>query len=184
MWEDAAVELRGSKTEANLITAFSGESQATNKYTYYASKAKSEGYGQIGAIFEETAGNEREHAKLWFKALNGGIADTLENLRDAATGEHYEWSDMYAEFAKTAREEGFDDLAFLFEGVANIEKTHEERYLRLVQNIEEGLVFERGGEMIWVCRNCGHIHCGSSAPQVCPICKHSQAYFELRAENY
>lgn len=150
MWEDAAVELRGSKTEANLITAFSGESQATNKYTYYASKAKSEGYGQIGAIFEETAGNEREHAKLWFKALNGGIADTLENLRDAATGEHYEWSDMYAEFAKTAREEGFDELAFLFEGVASIEKTHEERYLRLVQNIEEGLVFERGGEMIWV----------------------------------
>ena len=178
------MELRGSKTEANLITAFPGESQATNKYTYYASKAKSEGYGQIGAIFEETAGNEREHAKLWFKALNGGIADTLENLRDAATGEHYEWSDMYAEFAKTAREEGFDELAFLFEGVANIEKTHEERYLRLVQNIEEGLVFERGGEMIWVCRNCGHIHCGSSAPQVCPICKHSQAYFELRAENY
>ena len=169
------MELRGSKTEANLITAFSGESQATNKYTYYASKAKSEGYGQIGAIFEETAGNEREHAKLWFKALNGGIADTLENLRDAATGEHYEWSDMYAEFAKTAREEGFDELAFLFEGVANIEKTHEERYLRLVQNIEEGLVFERGGEMIWVCRNCGHIHCGSSAPQVCPICKHSHA---------
>ena len=147
------MEHRGSKTEANLITAFSGESQATNKYTYYASKAKSEGYGQIGAIFEETAGNEREHAKLWFKALNGGIADTLENLRDAATGEHYEWSDMYAEFAKTAREEGFDELAFLFEGVANIEKTHEERYLRLVQNIEEGLVFERGGEMIWVCRN-------------------------------
>ena len=120
---------------------------------------------------------------MWFKALNGGIADTLENLRDAATGEHYEWSDMYAEFAKTAREEGFDELAFLFEGVANIEKTHEERYLRLVQNIEEGLVFERGGEMIWVCRNCGHIHCGSSAPQVCPICKHSQAYFELRAET-
>lgn len=178
------MELKGSKTEANLIAAFSGESQATNKYTYYAAKAKNEGYGQIGAIFEETAGNEREHAKLWFKALNGGIAGTRENLRDAATGEHYEWSDMYAGFARTAREEGFEELARLFEGVADIEKTHEERYLRLVQNIEENLVFERGEEMIWVCRNCGHIHCGKSAPQVCPICKHAQAYFELRAENY
>ena len=174
----------GTKTEKNLWEAFSGESQARNKYTYFASVAKKAGYEQIAALFLQTADNEKEHAKLWFKALNGGIADTLENLRDAATGEHYEWSDMYAEFAKTAREEGFDELAFLFEGVANIEKTHEERYLRLVQNIEEGLVFERGGEMIWVCRNCGHIHCGSSAPQVCPICKHSQAYFELRAENY
>ena len=177
-------DLKGTKTEKCLQDAFAGESMAHMKYLYYASQAKKDGYVQISNIFSWTADNEKEHAKLWFKALNGGIADTLENLRDAATGEHYEWSDMYAEFAKTAREEGFDELAFLFEGVANIEKTHEERYLRLVQNIEEGLVFERGGEMIWVCRNCGHIHCGSSAPQVCPICKHSQAYFELRAENY
>ena len=177
--------LKGTKTEANLMTAFAGESQARNKYTFYAAQAKQEGYEQIGNIFLETANNEKEHAEIWFKRLQGGaLRGTAENLLDAAAGEHYEWSDMYAEFAKTAREEGFDELAFLFEGVASIEKTHEERYLRLVQNIEEGLVFERGGEMIWVCRNCGHIHCGSSAPQVCPICKHSQAYFELRAENY
>ena len=179
------MKLEGSKTEANLIAALAGESQASVKYQLYAEKARQDGYEEMAQIFETTARNEKAHAQQWYEYLHGGqMADTKENLKLAASGEHYEWSDMYAEFAKTAREEGFDELAFLFEGVANIEKTHEERYLRLVQNIEEGLVFERGGEMIWVCRNCGHIHCGSSAPQVCPICKHSQAYFELRAENY
>ncbi|WP_322180547.1 rubrerythrin [Neglectibacter caecimuris] len=177
-------ELKGSKTEANLLTAFAGESQARNKYTYYASKARKDGYVQIANIFEETAANEKEHAKMWFKLLNGGIGDTLDNLKDAAAGENYEWTDMYAGFAKTAREEGFDQIANLFEGVAKIEKEHEERYLKLVKNIEEGLVFSRDGDVIWQCANCGHIVIGKKAPEVCPVCAHPQAYFQIKAENY
>ena len=177
-------ELKGSKTEANLLTAFAGESQARNKYTYYASKARKDGYVQIAKIFEETAGNEKEHAELWFKLLNGGIGDTLDNLKDAAAGENYEWTDMYAGFAKTAREEGLDHIADLFEGVAKIEKEHEERYLKLVQNIEGGLVFSRDGDVIWQCSNCGHIVIGKKAPEVCPVCAHPQAYFQIKAENY
>ena len=177
-------ELKGSKTEANLMTAFAGESQARNKYTYYASKAKKDGYVQIAAIFEETANNEKEHAKMWFKLLHGGIGDTVDNLKDAAAGENYEWTDMYAGFAKTAREEGFDHIADLFEGVAKIEKEHEERYLKLVKNLEEGLVFSRDGDVIWQCASCGHIVIGKKAPEVCPVCAHPQAYFQIKAENY
>ena len=177
-------ELKGTKTEANLMTAFAGESQARNKYTYYASKAKKDGYVQIAAIFEETANNEKEHAKMWFKLLHGGIGDTVDNLKDAAAGENYEWTDMYAGFAKTAREEGFDHIADLFEGVAKIEKEHEERYLKLVKNLEEGLVFSRDGDVIWQCANCGHIVIGKKAPEVCPVCAHPQAYFQIKAENY
>ena len=177
-------ELKGSKTEANLMTAFAGESQARNKYTYYASKAKKDGYVQIAAIFEETANNEKEHAKMWFKLLHGGIGDTVDNLKDAAAGENYEWTDMYAGCAKTAREEGFDHIADLFEGVAKIEKEHEERYLKLVKNLEEGLVFSRDGDVIWQCANCGHIVIGKKAPEVCPVCAHPQAYFQIKAENY
>ena len=177
-------ELKGSKTEANLMTAFAGESQARNKYTYYASKAKKDGYVQIAAIFEETANNEKEHAKMWFKLLHGGIGDTVDNLKVAAAGENYEWTDMYAGFAKTAREEGFDHIADLFEGVAKIEKEHEERYLKLVKNLEEGLVFSRDGDVIWQCANCGHIVIGKKAPEVCPVCAHPQAYFQIKAENY
>ena len=177
-------ELKGSKTEANLMTAFAGESQARNKYTYYASKAKKDGYVQIAAIFEETANNEKEHAKMWFKLLHGGIGDTVDNLKDAAAGENYEWTDMYAGFAKTAREEGFDHIADLFEGVAKIEKEHEERYLKLVKNLEEGLVFSRDGDVIWQCANCGHIVIGKKAPEVCPVCAHPQAYCQIKAENY
>ena len=179
------MELKGSKTESNLMKAFAGESQARNKYTYYASKAKKEGYEQIASIFEETANNEKEHAKMWFKLLNDGdIPDTLTNLKDAASGENYEWTDMYKSFALTAREEGFDDIAYLFESVGEIEKHHEERYLKLVGNIENNLVFERGEEKVWICRNCGHIYVGKSAPKVCPVCKHPQSYMELKAENY
>lgn len=179
------MELKGSKTEANLMAAFSGESQARNKYTYYASKAKKEGYEQIAAIFEETALNEKEHAKLWFKLLKGGdVPSTTDNLKDAADGENYEWSDMYAGFAKTAKEEGFDRIAYLFEGVAKIEKEHEERYRKLLENIEEGKVFAAGSIKIWKCRNCGHIHIGEKAPEVCPVCNHPKAYFEIKAENY
>lgn len=177
-------ELKGSKTEANLLTAFAGESQARNKYTYYASKARKDGYVQIANIFEETAANEKEHAKMWFKLLNGGVGDTLDNLKDAAAGENYEWTDMYAGFAKTAREEGFDQIANLFEGVAKIEKEHEERYLKLVKNIEEGLVFSRDGDVIWQCANCGHVVIGKKAPEVCPVCAHPQAYFQIKPENY
>lgn len=177
-------ELKGSKTEANLMTAFAGESQARNKYTYYASKAKKDGYVQIANLFEETANNEKEHAKMWFKLLHGGIGDTLENLKDAAAGENYEWTDMYAGFAKTAREEGFDNIADLFEGVAKIEKEHEARYLKLVENLEKGLVFSRDGDVIWQCSNCGHIVIGKQAPEVCPVCAHPQAYFQMKAENY
>ena len=167
------------------MTAFAGESQARNKYTYYASKAKKDGYEQIAAIFEETANNEKEHAKMWFKELHGGsIPDTIENLVDAANGENYEWTDMYSEFAKVAREEGFNRIANLFEGVAAIEKEHEERYRKLIENIEGGLVFSRDGDKIWKCRNCGHIVIGKEAPKVCPVCAHPQAHFEIKAENY
>ena len=179
------MELKGSKTEQNLWTAFAGESQARNKYTYFASKAKKDGYEQIAAIFEETANNEKEHAKMWFKELMGGsILSTEENLKMAAEGENYEWTDMYSEFAKTAREEGFDRIADMFEGVAKIEKEHEERYLKLLENIEGGLVFSKDGDMIWQCRNCGHIEIGKQAPEVCPVCNHPRSYFEIRKENY
>ncbi len=179
------MDLKGSKTEANLMAAFAGESQARNKYTYYASKAKKEGYEQIAAIFQETADNEKEHAKMWFKELHGGeVPTTTENLKDAAAGENYEWTDMYAEFAKVAKEEGFNKIAYLFEEVAKIEKEHEERYNKLLKNIEEGKVFECGEIKMWKCRNCGHIHIAESAPAVCPVCAHPKAYFEIKAENY
>ncbi|MBR5434749.1 MAG: rubrerythrin family protein [Bacteroidales bacterium] len=179
------MELKGSKTEKNLQTAFAGESQARNKYTYYASKAKKDGFVQIASIFEETANNEKEHAKIWFKLLhNGGIPDTITNLQDAADGENYEWTDMYATFAKEAREEGFNEIADLFEGVAKIEKEHEERYKKLLANIKGGLVFSKDKDMIWQCSNCGHIVIGKKAPEVCPVCNHPQAYFQVKAENY
>ena len=177
-------ELKGSRTEANLMAAFAGESQARNKYTYYASKAKKDGYVQIGNIFEETAANEKEHAKIWFKLLHGGMPDTLENLKDAANGENYEWTDMYATFAKEAKEEGFDQIAYLFEEVGKIEKEHEERYKKLIANIEGGLVFSKDGDTIWQCSNCGHIVVGQKAPEVCPVCAHPQSYFQVKAENY
>ncbi|MBQ5929707.1 MAG: rubrerythrin family protein [Clostridia bacterium] len=177
--------LKGTKTEANLQAAFAGESQARNKYTYFASKAKKEGFVQIAAIFEETAKNEQEHAKIWFKLLHGGeVPTTEENLLDAALGENYEWTDMYAEFAKTAREEGFEDIAKLFDGVAAIEKEHEDRYRKLLANVKGKLVFTKEGDAVWQCSNCGHIVVGKSAPEVCPICAHPQAYFQVRAENY
>ena len=178
-------ELKGTKTEANLMAAFAGESQARNKYTYYASAAKKEGYVQIGNLFEETANNEKEHAKIWFKLLHGGqVPGTMENLKDAAAGENYEWTDMYATMAKEAEEEGFDHIAFLFSEVAKIEKEHEERYRKLLANVEGGLVFSRDGDMIWQCSNCGHIHVGKQAPEVCPVCAHPRDYFQLKAENY
>ncbi len=176
-------DLKGTRTEANLKAAFAGESQARNKYSYYASRAKKDGYEQIAAIFEETAQNEKEHAKMWFKLLDG-IGSTPENLKAAAEGENYEWTDMYAGFAKEAREEGFHDIAALFEGVAAIEKTHEERYRKLLDNIESKTVFSRDGMAIWQCRNCGHICVGREAPEVCPVCAHPQAYFQLKEENY
>ena len=179
------MDLKGSKTEQNLMAAFAGESQARNKYTYFASKAKKEGYEQIAAIFEETANNEKEHAKMWFKLLEGGdIKSTASNLKAAAEGENYEWTDMYASFAKTAKEEGFERIAFLFEEVAKIEKEHEERYKKLLNNIEDELVFSSDGDAIWICRNCGHIVVGKSAPKVCPVCNHPQSYFERKANNY
>ena len=179
------MELKGSRTEQNLMAAFAGESQARNKYTYFASKAKKDGYEQIAAIFEETANNEKEHAKMWFKLLEGGsIKTTPENLKAAAEGENYEWTDMYAEFAKVAKEEGFDHIAYLFEGVAKIEKEHEERYKKLLKNIDDELVFSSEGDAIWVCRNCGHVTVGKKAPNVCPICEHPQSYFERKANNY
>ena len=179
------MELKGSRTEANLMAAFAGESQARNKYTYYASKARKEGYEQIAAIFEETAANEKEHAKIWFKELHGGaVPETIDNLKDAAAGENYEWTDMYAEFARVAKEEGFTRLAYLFEAVAAIEKEHEARYLKLLANVENGLVFSKDGDAIWQCRNCGHICVGKEAPEVCPVCNHSQAYFQIKPENY
>lgn len=179
-----AMQLKGSKTESNLMTAFAGESQARNKYTYYAEKAKQDGYEQIAAIFQETADNEKEHAKIWFKLVHDGIPSTIDNLKDAANGEHYEWTDMYNKFAKEAREEGFVEIAFLFESVAKIEKEHEERYLKLLENIEEGIVFTRDGDKIWKCRNCGHIHIGKTAPGICPVCSHPQSFFEIKAQNY
>lgn len=178
-------DLKGTKTEKNLWAAFAGESQARNKYTYYASKAKKDGYEQIAAMFEETANNEKEHAKLWFKILEGGdIKDTMSNLADAAGGENYEWTEMYPTFAKEAREEGFDEIARKFEMVAAIEKTHEERYRKLLKNIEDAIVFSREGDCVWICRNCGHIVIGPKAPKVCPVCNHPQSFFEIKAANY
>ena len=179
------MELKGSKTEQNLMTAFAGESQARNKYTYFASKAKKDGYVQIAKIFEETANNEKEHAKLWFKLLCGGeIPDTAENLAAAAEGENYEWTDMYKEFAAVAKEEGFDHIAYLFSAVGEIEKAHEERYRKLLANVKDGLVFSKDGDTIWECANCGHICVGKKAPEVCPVCAHPKSFFAVRAENY
>lgn len=178
-------KLEGTKTQANLMTAFAGESQARNKYTYYASKAKKDGYIQIAKLFEETAANEKEHAKIWFKLLNGGeIPDTAANLLDAAQGENYEWTDMYDTFAKEAEEEGFKELAEKFRAVGRIEKTHEERYRTLLNNVETNAVFEKAGERMWECRNCGHIVVGKAAPEICPVCNHPRSYFEVREENY
>ena len=176
--------LKGTKTEKNLMAAFSGESEARNKYTYYASKAKKDGYVQIAKIFEETANNEKEHAKIWFKLLKDGIGATDLNLGDAADGENYEWTEMYPTFAKEAREEGFEHIAYLFEQVALIEKEHEERYRKLLANIEGDLVFSKDNDAIWQCSNCGHIVVGKKAPEVCPVCAHPQAYFEIKADNY
>ncbi len=177
--------LKGTRTEANLMAAFAGESQARNKYTFYASKAKKDGYVQIAQLFEETANNEKEHAKIWFKLLHdNGIPDTAANLKDAAAGENYEWTDMYANFAKEAKEEGFDQIAYLFEAVGKIEKEHEERYLKLLANVEGGLVFSKEGDTVWQCSNCGHIHIGKSAPELCPVCSHPKAYFQVLAKNY
>lgn len=178
-------DLKGTKTERNLQDAFAGESMARNKYTYFASKARKEGYEQIAALFEETANNEKEHAKLWYKFLHGGeIGDTMENLREAAEGENYEWTDMYDRMAREAEEEGFTAIAARFRAVGVIERHHEERYRRLLQNIEEGIVFSREGDTVWVCRNCGHIVIGKKAPGACPVCLHSQSFFEIEAKNY
>ncbi|MBR5322294.1 MAG: rubrerythrin family protein [Clostridia bacterium] len=178
------MNLKGTKTEANLQAAFAGESQARNKYTYFASKAKKEGYVQIAAIFEETAKNEMEHAKIWYKLLHDGVGTTSENLLDAAMGENYEWTDMYATFAKEAKEEGFDRIAYLFEAVGRIEKEHENRYRKLLERVNGEVVFSRDGETIWQCSNCGHIHIGKKAPEMCPVCEHPKAYFQVKAENY
>ena len=179
------MELKGSKTEANLMAAFAGESQARNKYTYFASKAKKEGYEQIAAIFEETAGNEKEHAKIWFKLLHGdNIPSTVENLNDAANGENYEWTEMYDEFEKVAKEEGYDEIARLFKAVGAVEKEHEERYRKLLEAVKTETVFKKEETVVWICRNCGHIHVGKVAPKMCPTCSHPQAYFEIRKENY
>ena len=179
------MELKGSKTEQNLMAAFAGESQARNKYTYFASKARKDGYEQIAEIFEETANQEKEHAKMWFKELHGGeVPSTEDNLLAAAEGENYEWTEMYEEFAKVAEEEGFKELARKFRGVAAIEKMHEERYRKLLANVKEGLVFSRDGDCVWQCSNCGHIVIGKEAPEVCPVCNHAQAYFQIKAENY
>lgn len=178
-------ELKGTKTEKNLLDAFAGESMARNKYTYFASKAKKEGYEQIAALFMETAENEKEHAKLWFKYLEGGaVQDTMANLKAAAEGENYEWTDMYDRMAKEAEEEGFTEIAARMRGVAAVERHHEERYLKLLKNIEDGVVFSREGDTIWKCRNCGHIVVGKKAPEICPVCAHPQSYFEINAENY
>ena len=178
-------ELKGTQTEKNLLTAFAGESQARNKYTFYASKAKKEGYNQIARFFEETAGNEKEHAEIWFKELHGGsIPETTENLLDAAAGEHYEWTDMYAEFAKTAKEEGFTRIAALFEMVGKIEKEHEDRYRKLLERLKDGSLYRDGEKVFWICTNCGHIHFGEKAPEKCPVCAHPQGYFERRVISY
>ncbi len=179
------MELKGSKTEQNLMTAFAGESQARNKYTYYASKARKDGYEQIAAIFEETANNEKEHAKLWFKQLHGGeIPDTMQNLEDAAAGENYEWTEMYKEFAEVARQEGFARIAYLFESVGKIEAEHEKRYLTLLKNVKDDKVFHKDGDKIWICRNCGHVYVGKDALDVCPVCNHKQSFMEVKADNY
>ena len=179
------MELKGSKTEQNLMAAFAGESQARNKYTYFASKAKKDGYEQIAALFEETANNEKEHAKIWFKLLNGGsINDTPANLKEAAEGENYEWTEMYDEFAKVAKEEGFNHIAYLFTEVGKIEKEHEERYRKLLKNIEDEVVFSSDEDTIWICRNCGHVVIGKKAPKVCPVCEHKESFFERKANNY
>ncbi|MBQ3085481.1 MAG: rubrerythrin family protein [Clostridia bacterium] len=178
------MELKGSRTEANLMAAFAGESQARNKYTYYADKAKEDGYEQISAFFRETAENEKAHAEIWFKLIRNGLAETEPNLEDAAGGEHYEWAEMYPEFAKVAREEGFNEIAYLFDAVAAIEKHHEERFMTLKGNIENNLVFERGETQVWICRNCGHIFEGEKTPPHCPVCKKPQSYFQLKNENY
>ena len=178
------MNLKGTKTEKNLMEAFAGESQARNKYTYFASKAKKDGYAQIGKIFEETANNEKEHAKIWYKLLNDGVASTIENLKAAAEGENFEWTDMYDRMAREADEEGFTQIAEKFRMVGQIEKEHEARYRRLLANITEGIVFSRDSEKIWQCSNCGHIVIGKEAPEVCPVCDHPQAYFEIKAENY
>ena len=179
------MELKGSRTEANLMAAFSGESMAHVKYTYYAARASRDGYEQIAALFRETASNEREHAEIWFKLLHGGeMPQTTVNLDDAASGENYEWTEMYSSFAKTAREEGFERIASLFEMVGKIERAHEERYRKLLSNIEQGIVFSREGDTVWICRNCGNVVVGSSAPTICPVCSHTQAYFEIKADNY
>jgi rubrerythrin len=178
-------DLKGTKTEKNLMEAFAGESQARNKYSYFASRAKKDGYEQIAALFEETAQNEKEHAKMWFKYLEGGsVKDTMSNLKAAAEGENYEWTDMYERMAREAEEEGFTEIAEKMRGVAAIEKHHEERYLKLLQNIEKGIVFSREGDTIWKCRNCGHIVIGKEAPELCPVCSHAKSYFEINAENY
>jgi len=176
--------LKGTKTEQNLMTAFAGESQARNKYTYYASKAKKDGFVQIAQIFEETANNEKEHAKIWFKLLHDGVPETAVNLLDAAEGENYEWTDMYAKMAKEAKEEGFDHIAYLFEEVGKIEKEHEERYRKLLKNVKDEVVFSKDGDVIWQCSNCGHIMVGKKAPELCPVCEHPKAYFQIKAENY
>ena len=178
-----AKELKGSKTEQNLWEAFAGESQARNKYTYYASKAKKDGYEQMAQLFQETADQEKEHAKIWFKLIHG-IGSTIDNLKDAAQGEYDEWTDMYPRMAREAREEGFEEIAQLFEGVAAIEQVHEEKYKKLLENIEQGIVFSRDGDIIWQCRNCGHIYIGKQAPEICPVCNHPQAYFEQKKDNY
>ena len=179
------MELKGSKTEANLMTAFAGESQARNKYTYYASQARKDGYEQIAEIFEETASNEKEHAKMWFKLLHDGkVPDTVSNLKDAVSGENYEWTEMYSSFAQIARSEGFDKIAYLFEEVGKIEKEHEERYLTLLKNINDETIFEKKEEKIWICRNCGHVYVGTKALDVCPVCSHPKSYMEVKKENY
>ncbi len=178
------MDLKNTKTEANLQAAFAGESMARNKYTYYASQAKKDGYVQIAEFFEETANNEKEHAKLWFKLLHGGMGKTEANLADAASGENYEWTDMYKTFAEDARKEGFDNIATLFEKVALIEKSHEERYLSLLKNLKESTVFKKPEEVIWYCSNCGHLHYGKEAPELCPVCAHPKAYFEVQKNNY
>ena len=178
------MNIKGTKTEQNLMKAFAGESQARNKYTYYASKAKKDGYEQIASIFEETANNEREHAKIWFKLLKDGMPSTIDNLEDAANGENYEWTGMYKEFSEVAKEEGFDEISRLFAGVGEIEKSHEQRYRTLLDNIKGDSVFKKPETKMWICRNCGHVHYGENAPEVCPICNHPQSYFEVKAENY
>ena len=179
------MEFKGSRTEANLMAAYAGESQARNKYTFYAKKARDEGYVQIAEIFEITAENEKAHAKLWFKILHGDeIPSTLSNLKDAAAGENFEWTDMYSGFAKEAKEEGFDKIAYLFEAVGEIEKEHEERYRKLLENVEKELVFSRDGDRMWICGNCGHVHIGPAAPEVCPVCAHPKGYFKIKPQNY